>query len=65
MLDVVLGQQFRQFGLEGLELAELFDVGELHGLDGAVFGFGEDQHVDDADDPAVDQREQLCRPSRR
>ena len=59
--DVFLGQQFRQLGLDCLQLSELGDVGELHRLDGTVGVFGEDQYVDHADDSGVDQREQFFR----
>src|SRR4051812_2979875 len=59
VLDVVRGQQLSQLGLEGRQLAELVDVGEFGGLDHTVFGFRENQDVDDADGPAVDQRDEL------
>ena len=49
------------FGLDRLQLAELGDVGELHGLDRAVLVLGQDQDVDHADGSGVDQREQLFR----
>jgi hypothetical protein len=59
MRDIVSGQQLGELGLERLQLAELGDVGQLRGLDVAVVVFGEDQHIDHADGPGVDQRQQL------
>src|SRR3954468_24239891 len=41
VFDVVLGQELGQFGFEGLELAQLRDVGQLRGVDGTVVGFGQ------------------------
>ena len=49
------GQQLRQLCLDCLQLPELADVGQLHRLDGAVGVLGEDQRIDDADGPAVNQ----------
>jgi hypothetical protein len=59
VLDVVRSQKFREVGFECLELAEFFDVGELHRVDGAIFGLRDDQNVDDANDSAVDESEKL------
>src|SRR4051812_11949912 len=61
--DVVLGEQFRQLGLECLQVTELADIGQLHGFHRAVVVLGEDQHVDHADDAGVDQRDQFLRHS--
>src|SRR5687767_1345500 len=59
--DVVLGQELRQLRLDRLQLTELADAGKLHRLDGTVLALGENQDVDHADRPGVDQREQLFR----
>src|SRR5215218_8650326 len=48
------------WALDGLQLSEFADVGELRRLDGTVLVLGEDQYVDHADRSGVDQREQLC-----
>src|SRR4051794_37210721 len=61
MDDVVGGQQLRQLGLDDLHLSELFDVGELGDVDRAVLVLVEDQDVDDADRPGVDELDELRR----
>src|SRR5689334_22056380 len=60
LLDVVLGQQLGQLGLQRLKFAELADVRELHRVDRAIRVLGQDQDVDDADRAGVDEREQFC-----
>jgi hypothetical protein len=55
VLDVVRGQQFRQLGLDRLQFPEFADIGKLGRLDGTVRVLGEDQHIDHADDPGIDQ----------
>jgi hypothetical protein len=59
--DVVGRQQLRQLGLDGLHLAELLDVGELGGVDRPVLVLVQDQDVDDADRPCIDEPEKLRR----
>src|SRR3954466_1835203 len=59
VLDIVRRQQFRQLGLDRLQRTQVFDLGELHRLDGTILILGEDQDVDHADRPRIDQREQL------
>src|SRR3954471_10354864 len=61
VLDVVLGQQVCQLGLDCFQLSELADIGELHRLDSTVLVLDQDQHVNDANCSGVDQREQLFR----
>src|SRR3954454_18950199 len=61
MLDVVGGQELRQLRLDGLQLSELLDVGELAGVDRTVLVLDEDQDVDDADRSGVDEPEELRR----
>src|SRR5580765_1911587 len=59
MLDVLLGQQLGELGLERLERSELIDVGKLHRLYDTISVLGEDQYVDHPDEPAINEREQL------
>src|SRR3954462_3405897 len=61
MDDVVRGQQLRQLGLDRLQLSELLDIGELGDVDRTVLVLVEDQDVDDADRPGVDELEKLRR----
>jgi hypothetical protein len=61
VVDVVRGQQFRQLGLDRLELPQPGDVGELHRLDRTVLALAQDHDVDHADRSRVNQREQLLR----
>src|SRR4051812_15304310 len=57
--DIVDCQQLRQLRLDCLQRTEVFDVGELLRVDGAILVLGQDQDVDHADRPRLDQREQL------
>src|SRR4051794_9708328 len=61
MVDVLGGQQLRELRLDGLQLSELLDVGELGGVDRTVLVLVEDQDVDDADRSGVDEPDQLRR----
>src|SRR3954454_3290887 len=61
MLDVVGGEELRQLGLDGSQLSELLDIGELGDVDRTVVVLVEDQDVDDADRPRVDELEKLRR----
>src|SRR6185312_7832541 len=57
--DIVRGQQFGQLGFDLLQRTEVFDIGELHRLDGTLVVLGEDENVDHADRPGFDQRDQF------
>ena len=59
MCDVFLSQERRELSLDCLERSEFVDVRKLHRVDGAILVLGEDQDVDHADRPGVDQGEQL------
>ena len=59
--DVVGCEELGEIGFDGLELAEFFDVRQFHRINGAVVVLGQDEDVDDADRPCVDERDQLFR----
>src|SRR3954451_9699753 len=47
VVDVLLGQQLGELGLEDLQRAELVQIGQLHRIDVPVRVLGEDEDVDD------------------
>src|SRR3954470_19439384 len=55
VLDVLLGQQLGELGLEDLQRAELVQIGELQRLDAAVLVLDEHQDVDDPDGSGIDE----------
>src|SRR4051794_40404521 len=61
MVDVLGGQQLRQLGFDRLQLSELLDVGQLRGVDRSILVLVEDEDVDDADRPGIDELQKLCR----
>src|SRR4051794_21512824 len=57
--DVVLREQLRQLCLDGLQVTQLIDVGELGRIDRPVLVLLQDQDVDQADRSGVDELQQL------
>src|SRR4051794_26144113 len=63
LLDVFLGQQHRQIGLQSRQLADvaLVDVGQLGGLHRPVRVLAHDHEIEHANELTVDQRSQFGR----
>src|SRR3954469_649966 len=57
--DIVGGQKLRELRLDFLQRTEVLDLRELLRIHGTVLVLGQDQDVDHADRPGIDQREQL------
>ena len=62
LVDVVVGEQPRGGALEDRQLGHLAaEVGDLEAGDRAVLGLGDEGEVEDPDQPAVDQVDQVRR----